>query len=41
MTTSKDEQDVCRAYSNHANCYVVKPVDFDQFTSVMRAVEHF
>jgi CheY-like chemotaxis protein len=29
LATLKDKQDVLKAYSNHANCYVVKPVDFD------------
>jgi two-component system, chemotaxis family, response regulator Rcp1 len=40
-TTGMDERDVLKAYDNHANCYIVKPVDFDQFASVMRAIEHF
>ena len=31
LTTSKAEEDVLRSYNLHANCYVTKPVDLDQF----------
>ena len=41
LTTSKAEEDVLKAYGLHANCYVSKPVDFDQFTNVVRAIENF
>jgi chemotaxis family two-component system response regulator Rcp1 len=41
LTTSQAEQDVARAYGLHANCYISKPVDFEQFTSVVQAIEHF
>ena len=41
LTTSKDEQDVLKAYGLHANCYIVKPVDFEQFAAVVQAIEHF
>ena len=36
LTTSQAEQDVLRAYSLHANCYITKPVDFGQFMNVIR-----
>ncbi|MEW5938763.1 MAG: response regulator [Chloroflexota bacterium] len=35
LTTSEAEQDVARAYVNHANSYVVKPVDFQKFRDLM------
>jgi two-component system, chemotaxis family, response regulator Rcp1 len=41
LTTSRDEQDVLKAYGLHANCYIVKPVDFEQFASIVRSIEHF
>jgi len=41
LTTSKAEEDILRAYGLHANCYVTKPVDFDQFTNVVKAIENF
>jgi two-component system, chemotaxis family, response regulator Rcp1 len=41
MTTSDDEKDITRAYSEHANCYVTKPVDMDKFIEVVRSIEDF
>jgi two-component system, chemotaxis family, response regulator Rcp1 len=41
LTTSKDDRDVSQAYQLRANCYIAKPVDFEQFVSVLRAIEHF
>jgi CheY-like chemotaxis protein len=41
LTTSNAAQDLDRAYNLHANCYVAKPVDFEQFLSVVRSIEHF
>jgi chemotaxis family two-component system response regulator Rcp1 len=41
VTTSQSEADVYRAYSLHANCYVTKPVDLDQFMRVVDAIEGF
>lgn len=41
LTTSKAEEDIVRAYGLHANCYISKPVDFDQFTHVVKAIENF
>ena len=32
LTSSKEEEDVCRAYRDHANCYVTKPVGFEIFS---------
>ena len=41
LTTSKSEADVLEAYGLHANCYIVKPVDFDKFAEVVRSIESF
>lgn len=41
LTTSSAEQDILNTYSNHANCYIMKPVDFNQFINVVRTIEQF
>jgi two-component system, chemotaxis family, response regulator Rcp1 len=41
LTTSRDEQDVMRAYDLHANCYIPKPVDFHRFMEVVKSIEEF
>ncbi|MFQ5874889.1 MAG: response regulator [Dehalococcoidia bacterium] len=41
LTTSKAEQDIVKTYDLHANCYITKPVDLDQFIAVVRAIEDF
>ncbi|HSB44401.1 MAG TPA: response regulator [Nitrospira sp.] len=41
LTTSKDEQDVLKSYHLHANCYITKPVDLDQFITVVKSIEDF
>ncbi|MFP4013134.1 MAG: response regulator [Chitinispirillaceae bacterium] len=41
LTTSSAEEDIARAYSLHANCYVTKPVDFTQFMKVIHSIESF
>lgn len=41
LTTSRAEEDVLRAYNLHANCYITKPVDFAQFTMIVRTIEDF
>jgi chemotaxis family two-component system response regulator Rcp1 len=41
LTTSAAEEDVLRAYSLNVNCYITKPVDFDQFARVVQAIEEF
>ena len=38
LTTSTAEQDVHRTYHLHANCYINKPVDFEQFIEVVKSV---
>jgi len=41
LTTSKAEQDIFRAYDQHANCYITKPVDLDQFIKIVKGIEEF
>jgi CheY-like chemotaxis protein len=41
LTTSSLDEDIVRSYDLHANAYVTKPVDFDQFMSVVRQVDEF
>ncbi len=41
LTTSSAEQDILNTYANHANAYITKPVDFDQFMNVIRTFENF
>ena len=41
LTTSKAEVDILKTYNLHANCYVTKPVDLDQFVRVVQSLEDF
>lgn len=41
LTTSAAERDVLQAYDLHANCYVTKPVDLDQFVGIVQQIEDF
>jgi CheY-like chemotaxis protein len=41
LTTSDAEDDVLGSYNLHANAYVRKPVDFDQFVSAVRSIDDF
>jgi two-component system, chemotaxis family, response regulator Rcp1 len=41
LTTSDSEEDVLALYQAQANCYITKPVDFDEFIDVIRAIEGF
>ncbi|MBU1076872.1 MAG: response regulator [Spirochaetes bacterium] len=41
LTTSKAEEDVLKSYNLHANCYITKPVELDQFVEVVRSIEDF
>ena len=41
LTTSDADRDVCHAYDLHANCYVRKPADLDEFMGVIHACENF
>jgi len=41
LSTSSAQEDIIQSYSLHANCYITKPVDFVQFTKVIRLIEEF
>jgi CheY-like chemotaxis protein len=41
LTTSAAEEDILRSYQLHANAYVTKPVDLDQFMSAVRQIDEF
>lgn len=41
LTTSSAEEDVLRSYQLHANAYVTKPVDLDQFIAAIRHIDDF
>ena len=41
LTTSKAEEDVLKTYTLHANCYVTKPVDLEQFIKVVQSIDNF
>lgn len=41
LTTSKAEEDILKSYDLHANCFVTKPVDFDQFLRVVQSIQEF
>lgn len=41
LTTSQSEEDIKRAYSHHANCYIIKPVDLDEFIHMMKSILDF
>ena len=41
LTTSRAEEDIIKTYRLHANCFITKPVDFQQFIRVVQSIEHF
>ena len=41
LTTSKADEDVLRSYNLHANCYITKPIAFDQFMKVVQSIKDF
>lgn len=41
LTTSQAEEDVVRAYNLNANCYITKPVDFEQFVKIIKSIDEF
>jgi chemotaxis family two-component system response regulator Rcp1 len=41
LTTSCDEEDVLKIYNLYANCYITKPVELQQFITVVKSIEHF
>ncbi|MFC2130371.1 response regulator [Bacteroidota bacterium] len=41
LTISKAEEDILKVYNLHANCFVTKPLDLDQFVHVVKSIEDF
>jgi CheY-like chemotaxis protein len=41
LTTSKAEEDILHTYDLHANCYITKPVDLEQFIAVVKSIDDF
>jgi chemotaxis family two-component system response regulator Rcp1 len=41
LTTSQASTDIHKAYDLQANCFVTKPVDFDEFMNVVKSIEEF
>lgn len=41
LTTSRAEEDILKVYNLHANCYITKPINLDQFISVVKSIEEF
>ena len=41
LTTSRADEDVLSSYRDHANCFISKPLDVDEFSAVVRSIESF
>jgi len=41
LTTSEAHRDIIESYNLQANCYITKPVDFEQFRKVVASIEQF
>ena len=41
LTISSDEQDILKTYNLHVNCFITKPIDFEQFMQVIHSIEDF
>jgi chemotaxis family two-component system response regulator Rcp1 len=41
LTVSKDEEDILKAYDLYANCFITKPINLEQFITVVRSIEDF
>jgi CheY-like chemotaxis protein len=41
LTTSQSDTDILKAYELAANCFITKPVDFDQFVKIVQTIEDF
>jgi chemotaxis family two-component system response regulator Rcp1 len=41
LTTSEAERDILQTYYMHANCYITKPVDLEQFITIIKSIESF
>ena len=41
LTLSRAEEDILKSYNMHANCYIMKPMDYEQFARVVKTIEDF
>lgn len=41
LTSSEADQDILRSYQLHANCYITKPTDFDEYIRIIKAIQDF
>ncbi len=41
LTSSQEEEDIVKTYNLHANCYVTKPIDLEQFIMVVKSISDF
>jgi two-component system, chemotaxis family, response regulator Rcp1 len=41
LTVSRAEEDILKCYNNYANCYITKPLDFNQFMKITKSIEEF
>ena len=41
LTTSEAEQDILKSYEHHANCYITKPINLDQFVKIVKEIKEF
>lgn len=41
LTTSNSIEDVRKAYSNHANCFITKPMNIEDFVNIVKSIKHF
>lgn len=41
LTTSEADEDILTSYNLHANCYITKPVDMNQFVQIVKTIEGF
>jgi two-component system, chemotaxis family, response regulator Rcp1 len=41
LSISKQEEDIIRSYNLHANCFLIKPIDLNQFFEVIKSIEDF
>jgi len=41
LTTSNSDKDILASYNLHANCYITKPIDLDQFVYIVRTIQDF
>lgn len=41
LTVSKAEEDILKSYNLHANCFIIKPIDLNQFSRVVKSIKDF